>query len=277
MRNPTASAQAYDKFPDMLFDSGVARIGNPSNQADHDSPDPLLDPAFEQKPDAQVPLELAFRDENARPVRLGDLLNGKPTILMFAYYECPMLCSLVLNDLSRTMQALPYEIGQEFEVITVSMDPGETPALAAAKKASYIHAFGRPEAAEGWHFLTGEQVAISRLAETVGFHYVYDSTLDQYAHPAGIIVLTPGGRISRYLFGIDYSPTELRLALVEASEQKIASPVDRFILLCYAYDPQTGRYTFLIHTILRVASSATAAALGILVLILSRRGKGRTS
>lgn len=236
--------------------------------ADHSSPNPLQDAGFEQKLNAQVPLGLSFRDEAGRSVRLGEYFGKKPVILFFAYYKCPMLCSLVMSDLTKTLQELNYDAGNQFEVITVSMDPGETPELAAAKKAVYLQEYGRPGAETGWHFLTGAQAEIHQLADAVGFRYVYDEEKDQYAHPAGIMVITPEGKVSRYFPGIDYSPVDLRLGLVEASEQKIASPVDQFFLLCYAYDPVTGRYTFIVEKALRLGGIATVAALGMAIGVL---------
>jgi protein SCO1/2 len=236
--------------------------------ADHSSPNPLQDAGFEQKLNAQVPLGLSFRDEAGRSVRLGEYFGKKPVILFFAYYECPMLCSLVMNDLTKTLQELIYDAGNQFEVITVSMDPGETPELAAAKKAVYLQEYGRPGAETGWHFLTGEQAEIHQLADAVGFRYVYDEEKDQYAHPAGIMVITPEGKVSRYFPGIDYSAVDLRLGLVEASQQKIASPVDQFFLLCYAYDPVTGRYTIIVEKALRLGGIATVAALGTAIGVL---------
>jgi protein SCO1/2 len=229
-------------------------------------PDPIQAVGFDQNLGAQVPLDLAFRDEAGQPVRLGDFLGSKPVILLFAYYECPMLCTLVLNDLTETLQAMNFDVGDQFAVVTVSMDPRETPALAIAKKAAYLRAYGRPGAAEGWHFLTGDEPEIKSLAETVGFRYAYDARLDQYAHPTGIMILTPQGQISRYFFGLDYPANDVRLGLIEASERKIGSPVDQFFLLCYAYDPATGRYSLAITKALRLAGAATALGLGGFVL-----------
>ena len=249
----------------------IAALAGPA-QADH-GPGTItpLDVAFDQKLNAQIPLDLAFRDEAGQTVHVGDYLDQKPAILILAYYECRTLCNVVLNGLVESLQKLAFDIGDQFEVITVSIDPGETPDLAAAKKEAYLQAYGRPGAAAGWHFLTGEQTSIKQLAEVVGLRYIYDAETDQYAHPAGIMVLTPQGKLARYFYGIDYPPTDLRLGLVEASENKIGSPVDQLLLLCYHYDPVTGQYSVLITNIVRLAGLATVLLLGGGVFMMFRR------
>lgn len=241
-------------------------------QAHHGSGDITpLDINFEQKLNKQVPLDLEFLNETGQSVHLGDYLGKKPAILVLAYYECQTLCSVVLNGLVESLNKLKFDIGDEFEIITVSIDPRETPELAAAKKETYIQAYSRPGATAGWHFLTGGHAAIDQLAETVGIHFVYDEDTDQYAHPAGIMVLTPQGKISRYYYGIDYPPTDLRLGLVEASQNKIGSPVDQLLLLCYHYDPVTGRYSLLITNVIRLAGLSTLLILGGFVAVMLRR------
>jgi protein SCO1/2 len=245
---------------------------------DHsDPPNPFEDVGFDQKLDAQVPLELTFLDEAAKPVRLSEFFGRKPVVLLFAYYECPMLCTQVLNALTDTLKALDFTAGEQFEVVVVSMDPGESSGLASAKKATYLEEYNRPGAETGWHFLTGEEPAIQELAQAVGFRYRYDADLDQYAHPTGIMVLTPQGKISRYFYGIEYSPTDLRLGLVEASTGKIGSLVDQFYLLCYAYNPVTGRYNLLISNVLRLAALATILFLGLGMWALIRRERSGRS
>lgn len=233
--------------------------------------DPLNEVGFDQRLNAQVPLDLMFRDEQGAAVRLGDYVGGKPAILVLAYYECPNLCTLVLTKLVETMRGLAFDIGDQFDVITVSIDPRDTPAGAAAKKATYLERYGRPGAAGGWHFLTGEEGAIGPLAQAIGFRYAYDARQNQYAHPVGIMALTPRGTISRYFYDLDYSPQDLRLGLVEASEGKIGSPVDQFLLRCYHYDPVTGQYTLAIMNIVRVVAVASTVLLGLVVLRLLRR------
>ncbi|HEX7973534.1 MAG TPA: SCO family protein [Anaerolineales bacterium] len=250
----------------------------PGKSARADSPDPTPDPikdvAFDQHLNVQVPLDLTFRDESGKPVRLGDYLAGaKPAVLQFAYYNCPMLCNLVFADLAKVLGGLNLGMGDEYQMITVSINPRDTPAAAAAKKAAFLRDHDLPKASNGWHFLTGDPAAIDRLTQAAGFRYAYDAQQDQYAHPTGIVILTPQGKISRYLLGIDYSAKDLRLGLVEASANKIGTPVDQFFLLCYRYDPVSGRYSLLIDNILKMAGTATALIIAGLVLILSRKDR----
>jgi protein SCO1 len=230
---------------------------------------------FDQNLGAQVPLDLAFRDESGRPVRLAELMRGRPTILTLVYYECPMLCNEVLNSLLRSLNALSFDVGDQFDVITVSIDPGESPKLAAHKKALYLERYNRKGAERGWHFLTGPQSSIDRLAKAVGFRYAYDAPSDQYAHAAGIMLLTPEGKIARYYFGISYPAKDLRLGLIEASDGKVGSPIDQILLLCYHYDPKTGKYNLAIMRILQVLGCATAASLGTFMLVMLRRDRTR--
>jgi protein SCO1 len=234
----------------------------------HRPPGLLAAVAFEQRLNEPVPLDLAFRDEAGNAVQLGDYLGRKPVILTLNYYECPMLCPLVLEGLVRSLRALSFAIGEQFDVVTVSINPGETAALAAEAEARYIRGYGRPNAAAGWHFLTGDEASIRQLTQAVGFRYVYDSGKDQYAHAAGIMVLTPQGRISRYFYGIEFSPRDLRLALVEAAANAIGSPVDRLLLFCYHYDPATGRYTLVVRRVLQLASLATVLSLAGFMVVM---------
>src|SRR5687767_8006366 len=196
---------------------------------------------IDQKLDAQVALDLPVRDEQGQAVQLSDYFHDQPVVLTLVYYRCPMLCNQVLNGLLKTSQAVPLEIGKDYRVLSVSIDPRETPEMAAAKKQQYVSRYRREGAQEGWHFLTGDEAAITALAECVGYRYQYDERTGQYAHGSGILVVTPQGRISRYLYGIDYHPTDFRLALVESGEGKIGSAVEQFLLLCYHYDPATGK------------------------------------
>ncbi|MDX1521046.1 MAG: SCO family protein [Anaerolineae bacterium] len=232
--------------------------------------------SYDQKLDAQLPLDLTFRDETGTVVQLEQYFGEKPVILVMAYYECPMLCTFVLNGLLAGLTNVDFDIGNEFEVVTLSIDPGETPQMAAAKKATYVEAYGRPEAEAGWHFLTGDRPAIERLTEAVGFHYVYDEQSDEYAHPTGMIVLTPEGRISRYLYGIEFPATDVRLGLVEASNNIIGSPIDQVLLMCYHYDPDSGQYTPAIMNIIRLAGGITTLLIGVPILSAVWRNR-RTS
>jgi protein SCO1/2 len=250
----------------------VALLVSPlSVQAQSAATNPFAAVGLDQRLNEQLPLDLSFHDETGKPVQLRDYFGEKPVVLALVYYQCPMLCTLVLNGLLRSLRALSFTAGTEFTVVTVSFDPRETPTLAATKKATYLHEYARSGAEAGWHFLTGEEPAIRRLTQAVGFRYVYDAKTDQYAHASGILVLTPQGRIARYFYGVEYAPRDLRLGLVEASANKIGSPVDQLLLLCYHYDPAAGKYGVLITNVLRLAGVATVLGLGTFMLVMFRR------
>ena len=234
-------------------------------------PAALREIGFDQNLDRQVPFDIPFTDEQGHPVRLGDYFGTRPVVLAFVYYSCPLLCTQVLNALASALDVLSLQPGVDFEVVTISFDPRETPALAAAKKDLSLRRYQRPGAADAWHFLTGEQPAIARATQAAGFRFVWDAGLKQFAHPTGIIVLTPGGRVARYLFGIEYGPRDLRLAIVDASAGKVGSPVDSFLLYCYHYDPMTGRYGLVIMRTIRLAGAATVLALAMFVGLMLRR------
>jgi protein SCO1/2 len=236
-------------------------------------PKPLREIGFDQHLDQTVPLDIPFTDEQGRAVRLDDYFGARPVVLVFVYYDCPMLCATVLNSLTSTLKVLSLDPGKEFEIVTVSFDPREKAALAAAKKANYLDRYKRPGAAEGWHFLTGEQTSIDRLTKAAGFRYVWDADLKQFAHPTGIMVLTPQGRLSRYLFGVEYGPRDLRFALIDASAGKVGNPVDQVLLYCYHYDPETGRYGLVVMRVMRLAGAATVLALGTFIFVMVRREK----
>jgi protein SCO1/2 len=236
-------------------------------------PQMLTDVRIDQKLDGQVPLDLAFRDETGREVRLREYFGSKPVVLSLVYYECPMLCNEVLNGLVRTLKALSFTPGKEFTVVTVSFDARETPALAAAKKRTYLNRYRREGADAGWHFLTGDQAAIDRLTEAVGFRYAFDAESNQFAHASAIMVVTPQGKLSHYFYGIEYAPRDLRLGLVEASAERIGSSVDQLLLYCYHYDPTTGKYGPVIMNIVRVAGVVTVIGILALILALRRRRK----
>ncbi|HXN48310.1 MAG TPA: SCO family protein [Bryobacteraceae bacterium] len=234
-------------------------------------PDLLKKVALEQKLNALVPLDLVFRDEHGRPVPLGTYFGKRPVVLSLAYYECPMLCTLALNGQLRAFRSLDFSVGREFEVVVVSINPTETPALAAAKKATYLSSYRRPGAENGWHFLTGTEPSIRTLASAVGYRYEYDPESKQYAHPTGLIVLTPEGRIAAYQYGVEYSARDLRPALVAASNEKIGSPVAEVLLYCFHYDPATGKYSLPILNLVRVGAAATILGLMAFIAIASRR------
>lgn len=242
-------------------------VGQPASA----QPEALRGIGIDQRLDQQVPLDLTFRDEAGAPVTLGSLFHGKPVILNLVYYQCPMLCTLVLNGLVSAMRALPFDAGQAFEVITVSFDPTDTPAVAAQKKATYLAEYRRPGAAAGWHFLTGDAAAIEQLARAVGFRYRYDPERKQFAHAAGIEILTPKGVIARYFFGVEFAPRDLKFGLMEAAENHIGSPIDQLLLFCYHYDPSTGRYSTAVLTVVRLGGVLTLLALGAFIVWAIRR------
>ncbi|HYS53566.1 MAG TPA: SCO family protein [Thermoanaerobaculia bacterium] len=227
--------------------------------------------SIEQRLNAQLPLDLMFRDESGKIVRLREYFHGKPVLLNFMYYRCPMLCSMVMEGISSTLTELKFDVGREFEVITVSIDPRDMPPEAVAKKDRYIKRYGRLGAANGWHFLTGHESSIRALTNAVGFHYAYDPEHDQFAHATMLIVATPEGRISRYLYGFEYKPRDVRLGLVEASANKIGTATDQLLLLCYHYDPATGKYSRTAMNFVRAGGIATVLGLASFIVIMIRR------
>ncbi len=248
----------------------------PSDGPARDSrPAILREVGIAQRLGSSLPLDAIFKDEDGRPVRLGAYFGNRPVILVLAYYNCPMLCTEVLNGLLGSLKTLSFDVGREFQVVTVSFDPDERPADAAAKKKAYLDAYGRSGAAAGWHFLTGPLASIERVTEAVGFRYAKDERTGQFAHAAAIYVATPDGRLSRYFYGIDYAPRDLRLGLIEASDRKIGTPVDALLLYCYHYDPTAGRYGAVVVNMLRVGGSLAVLILGGLVLGMLRRERRR--
>ncbi|HEY7412517.1 MAG TPA: SCO family protein [Vicinamibacteria bacterium] len=239
--------------------------------AQPDRPAALRDVAFDQRLGETLPLDAAFRDEQGLSVPLRALFRGRPVVLSLVYYECPMLCTLTLNGLVSALGTLSLDAGRDFDVITVSFDSRETPALAAAKKAAYLKRYGRAGAADGWRFLTGDEAAVKALTAAVGFRYAWDDRTRQFAHPAGVVVATPEGRIARYLFGVEYAPKDLRLALVESGQGRIGTVLDQVVLYCYQYDPTTGRYGAAVMRIVRGAGVLTLVALGGFITVMWRR------
>jgi protein SCO1/2 len=233
-------------------------------------PPRLENVGIEQHLDAQIPPDLTFHDETGNTVKLGDYFGKKPLILNLVYYNCTMLCGEALSALTGAMRLLKFDVGEEFDVVTVSFDPRETPQIAAAKKQDYVKRYGRAGAAKGWHFLTGPPESVNALTKAVGFQYQYDPKINQFAHATAILVLTPQGRISRYFYGVDFPPKDLRMGLVEASQGKIGNAVDQVLLYCYHYDPATGKYGAIITNILRLAAAATILIVGGFLLIMLR-------
>ena len=235
-------------------------------------PELLKEVGVDQRLNDSIPLDLTFHDEHGKLVQLGQYFGSKPVILALVYYNCPMLCTQVLNGLDRSLQLIPMTIGKDFNVVTVSIDPTDRPALAEAKQAVYVGMYGRPGAADGWHFLTGDEPQIKQLARSVGFRYAYDPDSKQFAHASVIMVLTPDGKLSRYFYGISYPERDLRLGLDEATQGKIGSPVDQVLLFCYHYDPHTGKYGLVVSRVLQLAGLLTVLIGGVCLLVLFRGG-----
>jgi protein SCO1/2 len=227
--------------------------------------------AFEQRLNAPLPLDLPFTDETGAAVKLGDYFGRKPVVLALVYYECPMLCTQVLNGLESALRVIHESAGKEFDVVTVSFDPRETPVLAAGKKKAYLDRYQRAGAEQGWHFLTGEQASIDALTKAAGFSFYWDDQTQQFAHASGIVVATPAGKLSRYFFGIDYSARDLKVALIESSSGKIGSLTDRLLLYCYHYDPATGNYGFVAMRAVRLGGAVTLVALVGFIFVSIRR------
>ena len=235
-------------------------------------PGALKNVGIDQRLDQQIPLDLKFKDEAGREVALSTFFKrGKPVILAPVYYRCPMLCTQILNGVASSLKAVSFDPGKDFEVVAISFDPKDTPETAAAKKQMYMRRYGRPGTANGWHLLTGDEANIKALTDTVGFHYKYDAATDQFAHASGIMVLTPEGRLSRYFYGVEYQPRDVRLGLVEASKNKIGSPVDQILLFCYHYDPQTGKYGAVVMNMIRFAGASFTLVCGVFLFIFMRR------
>jgi len=255
----------------IAFGQGMSKgIMSPPASA---RPPYLENVGIEQHLDAQVPPDLAFVDDTGRAVKLGDYFGKKPMILNLVYYNCTMLCGEALAGLTGAMRLVKFDVGNEFDVLTVSFNPRETPDIAAAKKQDYLKRYGRPNSAAGWHFLTGPPESIDALTRAVGFQYQYDPKSQQYAHATAIMVLTPQGRISRYFYGVDFPPKDLRMGLVEASQGKIGNAVDQVLLYCYHYDPATGKYGAVVANILRLGAGLTIVLLGGMILIFFRLEK----
>jgi protein SCO1/2 len=235
-------------------------------------PGALAGVGIDQKLDQQVPLSLSFVNEAGATVPLSSFFHGKkPVILALVYYRCPMLCTQILTGLESSLKAVSFNPGQDFEIVAVSFDPKDTWQLAAAKKQTYLKRYGRANTANGWHFLTGDEANIKALTNAVGYHYKYDPATDQFAHASGIMIVTPDGRLSRYFYGVEYAPRDVRLGLVEASQNKIGSPVDQILLFCYHYDPSTGKYGALVMNMVRIAGAGFVLVFGGILLIVLRR------
>jgi len=253
---------------------GDKQMGDPAG--DH-LPDVLKKATIVQKLNTQIPLDGQFVDETGKSVRMGDYFGKRPAILSLVYYNCPMLCSEELDGLVGALQMVKFTPGKDFDIIVVSIDPSETPELAAKKKAFYLKRYGHPETANGWHFLTGQQPAINALADATGFGYVRvpgpDGKMSQFAHASAIELVTPDGKLSQYYLGVEYSPKDLRLGLVEASEHKIGSPVDSILTYCYHYDPTLSRHSLIVARVVQLGCLVTLFCLGFYVIVMFRRDR----
>jgi protein SCO1/2 len=234
-------------------------------------PPALRNIGFDQNIDQQLPLDATFVDDAGKAVTLGSFYGQRPVLLAFVYYTCPLLCTQVLNAMTATVSNLPLDAGKDFDLVIVSIDPKDTPAVAAAKKAEFVHRYKNPNAEAGWHFLTGTEPEIRRVANAAGFRYSWDEQTQQYAHPTGIIVTTTDGRMARYLFGLEFGPRDLKLALVDASQGKVGTIADQLLLYCYHYDPMTGRYGIYVMRVLRVAGVGTVLSIATFILVMLRR------
>lgn len=253
----------------LLAGSALAQMGNPAGQ---DTQSPVLaEVRIDQKLDQQVPLGLQFKDESGKTVALGDYFGKRPVVLTLVYYQCPMLCTEVLNGMTSSLKVLTFDAGKDYDVIAVSIDPRETPQMAAEKKAVYLKDYHRAGAEQGWHFLTGDQQNIAKLADAVGFRYAWDERSQQWAHATGIMVLTPQGKLAQYYYGVEYSPRDLRFGLIQASQGKIGTLVDAVVLYCFHYDPTVGKYGLVVTRALQLCGAATVLILGGFMFIMFRK------
>jgi protein SCO1/2 len=235
------------------------------------APPQLRDVTFKQRLNERLPLDAMFKDEAGRTVTLGDYFGQRPVVFAFVYYSCPMLCTQVMNGISSALKVLPFKPGQDFDVVLVSFDPKDTPAVATDKKRAHLQYWSAETQAAAWHFLTGDEVNIRRVTAAAGFNYRWDEPTHQYAHVSGVLVVTPDGRLSRYFYGIEYSPKDLRLALVESAQGRIGSAIDELLLYCYHYDPESGKYGVIVMNLVRLGGVLTLLAMGSFILMMRRR------
>ncbi|MEO8650201.1 MAG: SCO family protein [Acidobacteriota bacterium] len=267
------NAQKTEHYNSPLYSP---KVYDPSVTTSNGLPDALKTIGIDQKLGAVLPLETEFKDENGNPVKLGDYFHhGRPVVLALVYYECPMLCNEVLNGLTGSLKGISFDAGKEFDVIAISFDARENDKadLAKNKKGSYVERYGRTGTEKGWHFLTGTQASIDSITKTVGFNYQWDEKSGQFAHAGGIMLITPDAKVSKYFYGIDYSPKDLKFGLMESAENKVGSTADKLILYCYHYDPSTGKYGFAILNAIRVGAVATLLAMGAMGFVFWRRNK----
>lgn len=253
----------------------LAPAGRPA-YAQRTVPPVLSQVRIDQRLNQQLPLDVGFRDETGKSVKLRDYFDRRPVILSFAYYTCPMLCPMTLEGMVKAMRTLSFQPGEDYVAVNVSINPKETPQIAAAKKEDLLRDFNRPGVKENWHFLTGNELSIRQVADVAGFRYVWDPSTQQFIHASGIMIVTPQGRMSRYFYGIEFAPRDLRLGLIEASAGKIGSPVDQVLLYCFHYDPETGKYGLVVMNVIRIAGALTVLLLGgAIIIYLWRERRGR--
>ena len=266
-------AQKTEHYNSPLYSP---RKYDPSQTTSNGIPKPLQKVGIDQKLNGQLPLDAKFTDSSGKEVKLGEYFGkDKPVILALVYYECPMLCNEVLNGLTGSLKGISFDAGTEFDVVAISFDTREheKPDLAKNKKESYLERYNRPETKDGWHFLTGNQSEIDKVTEAVGFNYSFDEQSNQFAHAGGVMVVTPEGKLSRYHYGVDYSPKDLKFSIMESSENRIGNPADQLYLYCFHYDPSTGKYGFAILNVLRLMGIATLLGLGTMFFVFWRRNK----
>lgn len=270
-------AQKSEHYNSPLY---APKTYDPTQTTSNGMPSALKNVGIEQKLGGQLPLEAKFKDENENIVELGSFFNkGKPVILALVYYECPMLCNEVLNGLTGSLKGISFDAGEDFDVVAISFDARENdkPNLAKNKKQGYLERYNRPDSADGWHFLTGTQTEIDKVTKAVGFNYQFDEQSNQFAHAGGIMIVTPEGKISRYLYGIDYSPKDLKFSIMDSAQNKIGNPAEQLYLYCFHYDPSSGKYGLAILRVLRLLGVATLLGIGVMLLVFWKFGKKKTN
>jgi protein SCO1 len=271
----TVSAQRVEHYNSPLY---TPKYYDPSQSTTNGLPEALQKIGIDQKLGDQLPLDTVLKDEGGKDVKLGDYFNrGRPVILALVYYECPMLCNEVLNGLTGSLKGISLDAGKDFDVVAISFDARENdkPDLAKNKKASYVERYGRPGTENGWHFLTGTQESIDKVTKAAGFNYAWDEKTQQFAHAGGIMITTPGGKLSRYFYGIDYAPKDVKFGLMDSAEAKIGNPAEKLLLYCYHYDPASGKYGLAILSVVRLGGVATLLAMGAMFFVFWRRNKNK--
>lgn len=270
------SAQKNEHYNSPLYSP---RKYDPSADTSVGLPEALKKIGIEQKLGETLPSDAVLRDENGKDVQLGSFFGKRPVIIAFVYYECPMLCNQVLNGLTGSLKGISLDAGKDFDVVAISFDAREHAKsdLAKNKKTGYMERYGRPGTENGWHFLTGTQEELDKVTNAAGFSYKWDEKSEQFAHAGGIMITTPEGKLSRYLFGIDYSPKDVKFGVMESSNNKVGSAAEQLLLYCYHYDPSTGKYGLAVLRIMRIGGIATLAAMGLMGFVFWRRNKKKVS